>query len=93
MPTDSNHDEQDCEELMQHTVRLEENRERSKLKSRSFLLTLFCIGALLFIYLVDSVTANCGGVSSSVTTPIVEIFKSLLPLLLGYLFATETRKE
>lgn len=89
MPTDTKHEEQDCEGLVQ----LEENRERSKLKSRSFLLILFCIGALLLIYLVDSVTANCGGVSSSVTTPIVEIFKSLLPLLLGYLFATETRKE
>lgn len=89
MPKKDDRTEENCEEYLQ----LAENKERSKLKSRSFLLTLFCIGALLLIYLVDSITANCGGVSSSVTTSIVEIFKSLLPLLLGYLFATETRHE
>lgn len=84
MPDDPNTAE------LQHRVRLAETKERSKLKSRSFLLSLFCIGALLLIYLVDSITTNMGGVSSPVTTSIVEIFKSLLPLLLGYLFATET---
>lgn len=85
--------EEECEEFVQHTVQLAETKERWKLKSRSFLLAVMCIGGLLFVYLVDSILANCGGTSSSVTSSVVEIFKSLLPLLLGYLFATETRQE
>lgn len=49
------------------------------------------LNGIFAVYLVDVICVNLGGESSAVTSPILEILKSLVPLLLGYLFATESR--
>ena len=71
----------------------EENRNKWKLKSRSFLLLVICIGMIFTIYLLDSALMCFKVQTSAPKTQILDVFKSIIPLLIGYLFATETKSK
>ena len=63
------------------------------LKDNAFLLLCACLAGCLFLYLFDSGFAYFGKSSSSTLTNILDLAKTVITFLLGYLFAYEKAKN
>lgn len=86
---DSAHDENDLE-----TRKIErEEKDKERKEKRYFSAFKLIIGCLIFlgaIYLIDTIVFIAFGKASEITNTIIEVVKTLLFTLSGYLFA---RKE
>lgn len=73
--------------------RVKKAEQEIHLKDNAFVLLCFCIGSFIFFYVFDTVVLNFGWKTSEVLTSAIDMAKTVITFLLGYLFATEKPKN
>lgn len=63
------------------------------MQNKGFALLCACLAAVLFLYLVDTIVINLGMKSSEMLGDIADLGKTIITLLLGYVFATEKHQK
>lgn len=63
------------------------------LKDNAFILLCACLFSFVIFYLIDTIVINSGFKSSSVLSSAIDMAKTIVTFLVGYLFASEKPKN
>lgn len=76
------------EQLKQDSADRELNRViRATLTSWGFYLIVICFIVIMILYIIDTILVNFKLLNSTLLTPIFELVKSCITILIGYFFA------
>ena len=78
---------------LERRVRMKEVEHEMHLKDDAFLLLLICIIGSFVLYFVDTAVTAAGLNSSDSLTILFDLIKTVITLLLGYLFSEKNRKS
>lgn len=80
-------------EKMEKSVKTKKAEQEIHLKDNAFILLCCCLAAFALFYVVDTIVINLGGQTSSVLSSALDMAKTIITFLIGYLFAAEEPKN
>ena len=80
-------------ELPKEDVKTKKAEQEIHLKDNAFILLCCCLAAFALFYVVDTIVINLGGQTSSVLSSALDMAKTIITFLIGYLFAAEKPKN
>ena len=83
----------DFNELVKEDHLNDERKRKNKRFFVSVYVFLICLGALICVWIIDSILKAKGLETSEFTSVIIEILKALLFTICGFAFATHWNKE
>lgn len=78
---------------LEKTVRVTKAAQEIHLKNHAFVLLCFCLGSFVLFYFADTIFINIGWETSTVLASAIDMAKTIVTFLIGYLFATEKSKN
>lgn len=80
-------------EELEREMQAKKAQQELNLKDNAFVLLCWCLGAFAFFVIFDTVVINLGGSTSEIMNTALDLGKTIVTFLIGFLFATEKPKK
>lgn len=80
-------------EQLEREMQAKKAQQEINLKNNAFVLLCWCLGAFAFFVVFDTAVINLGGNTSEIMNTALDLGKTIVTFLIGFLFATEKGKK
>lgn len=80
-------------EQLEREMQAKKAQQEINLKDNAFVLLCWCLGAFAFFVIFDTAVINFGGSTSEIMNTALDLGKTIVTFLIGFLFATEKPKK